>query len=275
MNLQSATLTALSLARNLGLDAEDAVVLQDSNRATLRLLPCDTVARVAPGSYQASAEFEVEVARRLAARGAPVAALEPRVEPRAYTAGGLVMNFWTYHPPVPGLELPAPAYADALRRLHEGMGRVDAHSPHFTDRVAEALRLVDDGRLSPALNTRDREFLGHSLRRLQDAVLARGAPEQLLHGEPHPGNLLITAQGPRFIDLETCCRGPVEFDIAHAPVEVAEHYPGADQDLVRECRLLMTAMVAAWRWDKDDKFPEGRQMGEGFINELRGSQAGR
>jgi hypothetical protein len=135
--------------------------------------------------------------------------------------------------------------------------------------------LAGDERLSPALNSRDREFLGRSLRRLQEAVLARGAPEQLLHGEPHAGNLLVTAGGPRFLDLESCCRGPVEFDIAHAPVEVAEHYPGADHDLVRTCRLLMTAMVAAWRWDRDDRFPAGRQMGEELLRELRSSLEGR
>ncbi len=28
------------------------------------------------------------------------------------------------------------------------------------------------------------------------------------------------------MDLATCCRGPVEFDLAHAPEEVAEHYEG-------------------------------------------------
>ena len=64
-------------------------------------------------------------------------------------------------------------------------------------------------------------------------------------------------------DLETCCLGPVEFDIAHAPTEVGEHYPGADQDLLDLCRILMRAMVTAWRWDREDQFPTGCTGGSG------------
>ena len=75
------------------------------------------------------------------------------------------------------------------------------------------------------------------MRSLRRAISDRGAAEQLLHGEPHPGNVLSTKNGPLFIDLETCCRGPVEFDLAHVPEEVSEHYPGADQELLRECRM--------------------------------------
>jgi Ser/Thr protein kinase RdoA (MazF antagonist) len=62
--------------------------------------------------------------------------------------------------------------------------------------------------------------------------------EQLLHGEPHPGNVLGTKTGLLFIDLETCCRGPVEFDPAHVPEDVSKRYAGADADLLGECRVL-------------------------------------
>ena len=102
-------------------------------------------------------------------------------------------------------------------------------------------------------------MLSATLRGRQRAIEDRGAPEQLLHGEPHPGNVLSTEHGLRFIDLETCCRGPVEFDLAHVPEAVSARYPGADPDLVRECRILVLAMVAAWRWDRDDEFPDGRR----------------
>jgi hypothetical protein len=53
------------------------------------------------------------------------------------------------------------------------------------------------------------------------------------------------------------------------PEAVAAEYPAADVDLVRLCWMLMLAMVAAWRWDKRDQFPNGRQMGIEFTNELR------
>jgi hypothetical protein len=42
------------------------------------------------------------------------------------------------------------------------------------------------------------------------------------------------------------------FDLAHAPEEVGKHYRGANQDLVRECRIPVLAMITTWRWEGDD-----------------------
>ena len=95
------------------------------------------------------------------------------------------------------------------------------------------------------------------------------AADQLLHGEPHPGNVLNTKNGPLFIDLETACRGPVEFDLAHVPIEVSECYAGIDQALLSEYRVLVLAMVAAWRLDPEDQFPSGRQAALELIAALR------
>ena len=81
--------------------------------------------------------------------------------------------------------------------------------------------------------------------------------------------MLNTKNGPLFIDLETCCRGPIEFDLAHAPEEVIERYQNADQELLRKCRTLVLAMVAAWRWDRNDQFPDGRRMGTELLSALR------
>jgi hypothetical protein len=258
----------MSTASALGLMVDDAVVLQNSNKLALRLLPCDVLARVAP-LRQEVAQFEVELAQRLAETESPVAALEPRVEPRAYERDGFVATLWTYYEPVtPGVVSPAD-YAKALERLHAGMRRLDVTTPHFTDRVAEAQQLVATRDQTPALADADRELLGSMLRSMRRTIADRGAAEQLLHGEPHPGNLLSTKNGPLFIDLETCCRGPVEFDLAHAPEEVVEHYPGVDQDLLGECRGLVLAMVAAWRWDAGDQFPDGRRAGRKLVSTLR------
>src|SRR5690606_30735194 len=137
-------------------------------------------------------------------------------------------------------------YATALERLHTGMRKVDVAIPRFTDRIAEAEKVVANPDLSPELADADREFLGGRLRSLRRATDGRGALEQLLHGEPHPGNVLSTTNGPLFIDLETCCRGSIEFDLAHVPEAVCEHYPSIDRGLLDECRQLVLAMVAAW-----------------------------
>ena len=185
-----AVAAARSTASALDLTVDDAIVLQDSNRLVLRLMPCDVVARVAPMAYRASAEFEVELARRLAETESPVAALEPRVEPRVHVRDGFVMNMWTYYEPVPPREVPPADYAHALERLHAGMRQIDLTTPHFTDRVAEAQQLVASRDHTPALADADRELLSNTLRSLRRAIGDRGAAEQVLHGEPHPGNVL-------------------------------------------------------------------------------------
>lgn len=263
-----AVAAAMSIASALGLTVDDAVVLQNSNKLSVRLLPCDVLARVAPLAQQV-AQFEIELAQGLAGTGSPVAALEPRAAPRAYERDGFVVTLWTYYAPATAHGVAPADYAKALERLHAGMRKLDVATPHFTDRVADAQHLVASRDRTPALADADRELLGSTLKSLRRTIADRGAAEQLLHGEPHPGNVLGTKHGPLFIDLETCCRGPVEFDLAHVPEEVAEHYPDADQDLLGECRALVLAMVAAWRWDAGDQFPDGRRVGHELLRTIR------
>jgi hypothetical protein len=190
------------------------------------------------------------------------------VDPLVYTHDGFQVTFWTYYEPVTPHVSPVD-YAKALERLHAGMRKFDVPSPRFTERIAEAEGLVADPDLSPELGDADRVFLSSRLGSLRRAIDDRGAVEQLLHGEPHPSNVLSTKYGPLFIDLETCCRGPVEFDIAHVPETVREYYLSVDQGLLDECRQLVLAMVAAWRWELGDQFPNGRRFGEEFLRSLR------
>ena len=267
LELQRAVAAAIATTRALGLQTDDAVVLQNSNKLALRLQPCDAFARVAPMAGQV-AQFEVELAGRLAEIGSPAAGLEPRVPPRVYERDGFAITLWTYYAPVtPGV---APVdYAAALWRLHAGMRMIEITAPHFTDRVAEAEELVANRGRTPELADADRQLLSGILRSVRRTIIDRGAAEQLLHGEPHPGNMLGTKIGPLFVDLETCCFGPIEFDLAHVPEAVIEHYPDVNQTLLSECRALVLAMVAAWRWDADDQFPNGRQWAKHFIDTLR------
>ncbi|WP_084427980.1 phosphotransferase [Kibdelosporangium aridum] len=262
---------AMSIASSLELAVEDAIVLQDSNKLTLRLLPCDVLARVAPVANQV-AQLEIELAQRLTEAGSPVAVLEPRVQPCVYERDGFVVTLWTYYEPATLPEISAADYAHALHRLHTGMRKLDVPTPHFTDRVEQAQQLVASRDRTPELADADRMLLGHTLRDLRQMISEHGCAEQLLHGEPHPGNVLSTNNGPLFIDLETCCRGPVEFDLAHAPDEVSEHYPGVNQDLLRQCRILVLAMITTWRWDRGDQLPNGRQLGMQWLDQIRAAR---
>jgi hypothetical protein len=259
---------ATSAASALGLAVDEAVALHASNRLALRLLPSDVLARVALAAHGA-AQLEIDLARQLAGTGSPVATLDPRVAPQVYERDGFAITLWTFYEAAPPDRGSPVEYADALQRLHAGMRRVEIAAPHFMERVAEADRLVSNPDATPALAEADRRLLVSTLHDAREQIRRRGAAEQLLHGEPHPGNLLPTEGGLLFIDLESCCRGPIEFDVAHVPAEVSAHYPGVDHVLLEECRRLVLAMVGAWRWDVRDEFPHGHQHGQHILTLLR------
>jgi aminoglycoside phosphotransferase (APT) family kinase protein len=267
-DITRAQAAALSVAGALGLTADAAVVLHSSNKVALRLTPCDVVARVTREG-QDDAGLEVERALRLAEAGCPVGLVEPSVEPAVYRQGGFAVTLWIYYEPVTPPVSPAD-YAQALAQLHAGMRTVDLASPRLTDRIAEAQDVAANPDLSPELAGADRELLRGRLADLRQAVDTLGAPEQLLHGEPHPGNVLGTTHGALFIDFETICRGPVEFDLAHVPEDVCASYPGINRELVNVCRQLVLAMVAAWRWRVGDEFPNRARWGHEFLRVLRG-----
>ena len=265
-DLERAATASAEIASELGLAAVDASFLHNSNKATVRLLPCDVVARVAVAGRE-NFRAELELAGRLAEVESPVASLDPRVEPRVYKRHGFAITFWAYYEP--SSQVSPAGYAEALERLHAGMAKIDVDVPHFSARVAEAQELVASPDRAPELDDSDRELLRTALETQRRELEERSPAEQLLHGEPHAGNLLSTKGGPLFVDLETCCRGPVEFDVAHVPAEVGERYSGADPELLRACRLLVLAMVTAWRCDPDDQLPDGRRARRELLAAIR------
>jgi hypothetical protein len=259
----------MATASELDLVVDDAIVVSDSNRLVIRLMPCDTVARVTPATHFASAEQEVELVRRLTQTDSPVAPLDPRVESRVFVRDGFKIALWAHLEPVQARTRPSAEYAQTLARLHAGLRQIELTTPHFMDRVADTRRDVASRAVTPELSDPDRALLAGTLHDLGRSIGSRRGAEQLLHGEPHPANILDTKNGPLFIDFENTARGPVEYDLAWVPGEVSRHYPGADQALVDECRGVVLAIVATHRWMVDDRHPSGRASGVAFLRVLR------
>lgn len=266
---QRAVAAATAVASSLDLPVDDAAILSDSNRMVVRLLPCDVVARVAPAEHFASSDLEVELVTRLAGTDSPVAGLDTRIESRVFERDGFKIALWTHFEPADERVLPATEYAQSLRRLHAGLRQIDLAVPHVMDRVTAIERDVNDRLVTPDLSDSDRALLVDILRDLRLSITDRHATEQLLHGEPHPWNLLDTKDGLLFIDFENTARGPLEYDLAWVPDDVSKHYPGADHALVDECRGLVLAIVAVHRWTLGDQHPSGRQSGVAFVDAVR------
>ena len=257
---------ATSLASSLDLQVNDAVVIQNSNKLALRLLPCDVLARTARAGQDVAA-FEVQIAQLLAAFAAPVASLDPRVDSASTSA----MTLPSPSGPTTALcrKRCPPSATRCLTATPRGHAKSRDCGTRLQRRIAAAERLLTHRHETPALADDDRLLLLNALRGSRQAIRKRGGADQLLHGEPHSGNPLNTPKGLLFIDFETCCRGPIEFDVAHVPDEFSLHYPDVDPALLQECRRLVLAMVAAWRWDVRDEFPDGHRHGRDIIGLLR------
>jgi hypothetical protein len=254
-DVRRAVAAASAIASELGIHVEDTHVVHNSDRIAVRLLPGDILARVGPLTHLESFELEVEAARLLTETGNPVGELAPQGEPRVYQRDDFAISLWTYYESAASEAIAPAAYANALIQLHAGLRRIDLVVPRFIDQVAGRQRLIATHDLTPELPGCDRELIGTTLARLSTTIVENSTAEHLLHGEPHPGNVLNTRFGPRFIDLATCCRGPIEYDLAFVPEEVREHYPATNPDLILKCNALMWAMFAAQRWSRDDQMP--------------------
>lgn len=260
---------ASATASELGLYVEDTDVIHNSDRIAVRLIPCDVLARVGPIAHQGGFEIEVEAARRLAETDSPVGELVPQIEPRVYLRDDFAISLWIYYEPVVPSGIAPADYAHALKRIHAGLRRIDLVAPRFTDHVAARQRLVAAQGLTPELLSVDRDLISTTLSRLSTAIISEATSEQLLHGEPHPGNVLSTGSGPLFIDLATCCYGPIEYDLAFVPDEARAHYSGTNSELIHQCSALMWAMFAAQRWSRDDQIPNRNYWRIEGLNRLR------
>jgi thiamine kinase-like enzyme len=124
-----------------------------------------------------------------------------------------------------------------------------------------------------ALSDKDRSLLRRAFDRLSAELDTRRFCERPLHGEPHDGNLLVTKDGLRWIDLEAACVGPLEWDLAFLPEEAVEVFRDVDRELLRLLRALNSARVATWCWARAD-FEEMRRHGEFHLEQVRRATAG-
>lgn len=266
---QRAIAASVSLAASLDLAVDRTLVLHESNRLVVRLLPCNIVARISPNGWY-SPKKEVELARRLAAESnGLIAGLDPRVEPVVFERDHFEIGMWTYFEPELSQELSPDDYAEILERLHAALRQIDMTAPRFTDRLAGIQQWLSDEEVTPDLVDEDRALLARQLTPSGRLLTDHDHLEQLLHGEPHPWNVHNTASGPLFIDFENVARGPVEYDLAWTPTAVSDRYPGVDRELLEECRGFVLALVAAHRWRRDDQHPSGKQSGVAYLDVLR------
>jgi hypothetical protein len=242
---------AVQVAREHGLVVADPFPLRSTNNVVAWLRPSGIVAKVGVGR-NARLGLELEVALALSALGAPVVSPATELPAVVHSRGGLDITFWRYHPQPPEVCIEARDTLKALRQLHQALERMSllrACLPSYM-RDLEIARGLLDGPGLPALGTADNELLALTFDRLQGEVEALAPAHVVLHGSPHAYNVLIVEGAPRFIDFETVCTGPVEWDLVHVERDDDEELRSATvcAKLCQTLADLASVTTAIWCW---------------------------
>jgi molybdopterin-guanine dinucleotide biosynthesis protein A len=266
---ERAITAAVEAAARHGLEALSPRVVQDWNDTIVHLTPHRVVARVATSWVAAEKEEayrrELAVAAHVAARAGPCVRPSSLLPPGPHRARGLVLTFWEYLDAEPFDAEPVEA-GRALRLLHASLADFGGLLPRLDERLDHAA-VVARGldRAAPP----DRALLAATFARLRSVFAERAGEELVLHGGPHGSNLLWTADGPRWIDLDTVCRGPLEWDLAHLPAEAAAVFPEADPELLEVARDLVSAEVAIWCWHSYGRAPQVDEAAHFHLERVR------
>ena len=250
----NAVAAGVAIAQQFGLRVEEPVLLRSTNNVVAWLRPAAVVAKIGAGRRRGFAT-EVAVASELSDLGAPIVPMASEIPAAVHVLDDFAISFWRYCPQPPGVETPAARTAVALRSLHAACAKLSASlksalPSYLIELQAVADLLHDAGRLS-ALPEDDRRLLIRVFDQLWHRLQVTSPAEShvVIHGSPHPYNVLLVDGEPRFIDFETTCLGPVEWDLAHTSPDTVCNYIGTvDAQLLESCRDLVRVKTAAWCW---------------------------
>lgn len=246
---------AVKVATAFGVHVKEPVPLRLTNNTVVWLRPAMIVAKVGVGHHRRLAD-ELRVALELSALGGPAAAPASEIPQLVHRWDGFEITFWRYYPRPPGgATISSMHLAVALRRLHASLGAISsemrARLPSFLEELGAVRVLLTDGSRLVSLSERDRLLLLHAFDRLAAELQTamRSSVQRLIHGSPHRLNVLLADVELRFIDFETVCVGPIEWDLAHLEPEVALDYGEAvNKRLERACRDMAGVKTVAWCW---------------------------
>jgi len=248
--VQAAISIAVDVAQDHGLAVEEPMPLRSTNNVVAWLRPANVVAKV---SIEAHSRLftELQVAQELVALGAPVVSPASELPVVVHRRGGFEMTFWRYHTQLATAEIPPDRVALALTRLHASLSRLSpplkARLPSYATELHVVRSLLADQAALPALERVDRDLLVTTFDRLQARRDDLGPADRfvVLHGSPHSYNVLLVNNEPTFIDFETTCLGPLEWDVAHLDSRAAPFFADSIRaELLWLCQSMVSVKTA-------------------------------
>ena len=195
-------------------------MISDGINLLVRLDPAPVVARVAtlaatirpdPAAWLAR---EVSVVGFLAGRGAPVVPPSDELPPGPHERDGFAMSLWRSVDHDPAVVPEAGEVGRMLAGLHRDLAAYPGElpfMPNLLEDTANSIEVLERGR---AISAGDATALRNGLEQVKRWLSGLSGPVQAIHGDPHPENMVVTADGPLWIDFEDTCAGPVTWDIA-------------------------------------------------------------
>jgi hypothetical protein len=266
--MTSAVQAAIDVAGKFGIMSTDPVLLQETNNTVVWLRPEPVVAKVAVRAHsQDEVRLEYAVASELEALGAETARPMPGTRPISHWSTRFTVTLWERLEGSDRVPVPPEVLAQSLRRLHKGLERTEVDLPSFRSMLVRASGALEDDLFMADVPHTDRELLRAWYERGFAALERARFEDRRLHGEPHDGNRIVTSGGLRWIDFESCCIGPLEWDLAFQPDEVVRLFSQADLGLLALLRKLNSARVATWC--SGSRHPEMKEHGELHLALLR------
>jgi len=263
----------VAVAARLGLTSLAPVVLKDSHHTSIHLAPARIVARVIATDVSADAyrrlDRELGVAAHLARAGAPIVPPCTEVPPGPYFHEKLGLTLWQFVAHHPARDRDALAATGALHRAHAALASYAGALPPFAGEADACRAALEDESALPALAPADRAFLLAAHDRLRRRLAAPAVAPVALHGDPHLGNVLMTAHGPLWTDWESACRGPLEWDLSSLPDAALAAFPVVDRGLLATLRDLRSVCVAVWCWNQPERAAEKREAAQFHLRRLR------
>jgi Ser/Thr protein kinase RdoA (MazF antagonist) len=183
----------------------------------------------------ASLSWEVELLEHLGQQGLCVPKIIPSTDGRRHVGGVVVQSWLEGTPPGPG---DWPAVATTLRRLHE-LTAGWPQRPGFAS-TQDLLTARGGGDVDlAAMPARAVADCRRAWRRLA------GGAEAVVHGDPGPANIRMTAQGAGLLDWDEARVDCVILDLAELPG--SDLPPGE----LADARLAVTAWEAASGWGRE------------------------
>jgi thiamine kinase-like enzyme len=260
---------AVRVANHLGLRVGQPLLIQETNNTVVWLRPHSIIAKV--GTHADSTDMlilEHKVASALTTLGAPVVPPLTNVPPLQDSETGFMVTLWSRLDHDLNAAIEDHVVGSSLHQVHEGLSESNLALPSFRDGLRRAqVALADDSRIA-ALATDDRVFLRAALADLLARLDEHSFSEQGLHGDPASGNYLMTPSGLRWIDFESACQGPLEWDLAFLSDDVRATFKDVDVQLLELLITLKSAFIATWCWVQA-RFPEMRSHGERHLDLVR------